>query len=318
MLVCMGWLAVVTMGQNVTSITSGMTYLIKCGGTDHGTTAPFLYDDNGTIKCQPYSYDASKLQQWVVTAVDGKEGYYTVRNVSTGKYMVPLANQSDVAQTCSEETEVCLKKADKNAGVSSLTWFLILNSVNASIGYNQYDVNKISGWQAEPSRMSCSDWGFVPVDYYIGVADAAQSAAGEAKPIVGDDYYTIHSALNASTTYKIAESNGDVTLIADNNTSDYTQYWKLVDAGDGKVAFQNVLTGHYIQHNGARNTPYTTGAEAYGFRSMPIVRSWTNIVMTSSIQVRPTVSTPRTKACSTVGNLTTARRIRIRSGGSRR
>lgn len=261
----MGWLAVVTMGQNVTSITSGMTYLIKCGGTDHGTTAPFLYDDNGTIKCQPYSYGDDKLQQWVVTAVDGKDGYYTVRNVSTGKYMVPLANQSDVAQTSSVETEVCLKKAEKNAGVSSLTWFLILNSADATFGYNQYDVNKVSGWGAEPGKMSCSDWGVIPVDYYIGVAEAAQTAAGEAKPIVGNDYYTIHSALKDGTIQKIAESNGKASLIADDNTSDYSQYWKLVDAGDGKVAFQNVLTGHYIQHNGAHNAPYTTGTEAYGF-----------------------------------------------------
>lgn len=255
MLVCMGWLALAAMAQlNVANIASGKTYRIKCGGSQNGApTYPYLYDNNGKVLSQAYD-DASTLQQWVVTAVNGKDGFYTVQNVSTGQYLVPVTSQSAAATTSITKTEVYLKKKV----INSVAWFNILADANSQYSYNKHP-DKIAGWTMNDATVDGSDWAF------LLLPDDLQSAAGEAKPIVGDDYYTIHSALNANTTYKIAESNGGVTLITDNNTSDYTQYWKLVDAGDGKVAFQNVLTGHYIQHNGVHNAPYTTGAEAYGF-----------------------------------------------------
>lgn len=250
MLVCMGWLALAAMAQfNVTHIASGKTYRIKCGGSQNGALDyPYLYDNNGKVSSQALTDNT--LQLWVVTAVDGKEGFFTVRNVSTGQYLVPVTDRSQEATTSATLTEVYLKK--KTA--SSTVWFNILESASGTYSYNKHP-NKIAGWTTSTTEVDGSDWAFV----------LTSEEAGEAVPVAGSNYYTIQSSLANGTLQKIAESNGKATLIANGNTTDLTQFWKLVDAGDGKLAFCNAVTGHYIQHNDTHNSVYTTGTGAYGF-----------------------------------------------------
>ena len=263
LLVCMGLATAYAHAQiNATSIVSGTTYRIKCGGTNNGASdCPYLADVDGTLNSQAAS--ANTWQQWVVTAVDGEEGFYTVKNVSTGKYLVPVTNKGEVATVSTGEAMVYLKKSEKNdKAKTEESYFLILKDAAASISYNVYAETKIAGWQAEPDvARSGSDWGFIPVDQ-----DAAQDVAGEAKPVAGDTYYTIHSQLPDGTKQKIGEADGKATLMAEavSGSADYSQYWQLVDC-DGKLAFRNVLTGHYIQGNSASKNGYTTGTEPYGF-----------------------------------------------------
>lgn len=249
----MGWLALAAMAQfNVANIASGKTYRIKCGGSQNDApTYPYLNDNNGKVSSQAFD-DASALQQWLVTAVEGKDGFYTVRNVSTGRYLVPVTSQGEEAQTSATVTEVYLKKKT----VNSTTWFNILENASGTYSYNKHP-NKIAGWSTSASGVDGSDWAFIL---------PPEEDDSFVRPVVSDSYYyTIHSSLPDRTKQKISESDGKVTLIADDNTTDYAQYWKLVDAGDGKLAFLNVMTGHYIQHNGQYDTGYTTGTELFGF-----------------------------------------------------
>ena len=249
-LVCMGWLSLAAMAQfNVANLESGKTYRIHCGGTQNDAqTYPFLYDNSGTVSSQALT--GSTLQQWLVTAVDGKDGYFTVQNVSTGQYLVPVTRQGQEAKTSATRTEVYLKKKT----VNSTAWFNILDSANGTYSYNKHP-NMIAGWTTSTSGVDGSDWAFI----------LTSEEAGDAVPEAGSNYYTIHSALPDGTLQKIAEGNGKATLIDNGNTTDFTQYWKLVDAGDGKLAFCNAVTGHYIQHNDTDDSGYATGTDAFGF-----------------------------------------------------
>ena len=249
--------------QNVSELVSGTTYYIKCGGGG-SKASPFLYDNNGSLNAQALSL-SSDAQKWVVTAVDGKDGFYTVKNVSTGRYMVAVSQNGTVATLSSESSEVYIGKND-NTGDTSNTWFNIKSASSSSISYNWYNASKIAGYAANDggtNKLSNSEWGFWPDrETYMTTKGFSVPTASETQ------LYRIVNYKNS--TYAVAEntSNGVTTLdyTSSDNDGDFSQYWYLIDQGDGTTALKNALSGRYVQSlSGTKDTQYKTGATAYGF-----------------------------------------------------
>lgn len=247
-----------TAQTGVSEFTDGTAYRIKCGGSDNGaSSAPYLYDDEGTVKGQAIS--TANLQEWIVTAVSGKDGYYTVQNASTKRYLVPVTD-SEAATTSETSTEVYLK-ANTNTG-SDGNWWNIYKNESSTKSYNYYGTSKIGGWTANngnSSGLSNSEWEFVPISSLLG--------DGESLPEAGETIYRIVN--NSSSSLAVYETGGSLSLIdytnSDNDNS-FGQYWKLVSQTDGTIALQNLLTDNYVQSlNGTQNATYKTGTDAYGF-----------------------------------------------------
>ncbi len=249
--------------QNVSELVSGTTYYIKCGGNG-SEASPFLYDNNGSLNAQALSL-SSDAQKWVVTAVDGKDGFYTVKNVSTGRYMVAVSANGTVATLSSESSEVYIGKND-NTGDTSNTWFNIKSSSSSSISYNWYNASKIAGYAANDggtNKLSNSEWGFWPDRETYMTTNGFSVPTASATQL-----YRIVNYKNS--TYAVAEntSNGVTTLdyTSSDNDGDFSQYWYLIDQGDGTTALKNALSGNYVQSlSGTKNTQYKTGTDAYGF-----------------------------------------------------
>ncbi len=258
-LVCIGALAAVSASAQtgVASFTDGTAYLIYNGGSDNGaSSAPYLYDDSGTLKGQ--TLKVSTAQQWIVNAVSGKTGYYTVQNASTKRYLKGLSSNSDQGVTSETSCEVYLK-ANTNTGTDGSWWNIYLNE-SSTASYNYYGSSKIGGWAANngnSSGLSNSEWKFVAVSSLL--------ADGEAVPEAGETVYRIVS--NTSSSLAVYETDGSLSLIdytnSDNDNS-FGQYWKLVSQTDGTVALQNLLTGNYVQ-TATKNATYKTGTSAHGF-----------------------------------------------------
>ncbi len=258
--------------QNVSELVSGKTYYIKCGGNG-SAASPFLYDDSGTLKAQAWNA-SSGAQQWVVTAVDGKTGFYTVKNVSTGRYMVAVSDEGTVATLSDESSEVYIGQND-NTGDTSNTWFNIKSSSTSTISYNWHTASKIAGWAAndgETSKLSNSEWGFWPSQADYMAANGFSTPTASASQL-----YRIVNYKNS--TYAVAEnsSRGVTTLdyTSTDNDGDFSQYWYLIDQGDGTTALKNALSGRYVQSlSGTKNAQYKMGNTAYGFTIAPNSKSY--------------------------------------------
>ncbi len=250
--------------QNVSELTSGIAYYIKCGGSDNGAKAsPFLYDDSGTLKAQAFSA-RTDATLWLVTAVSGKDGYYTVKNKSTGRYLAPVSSKGTTATLQTASAEVYIGANDKTG--SSDPWFNIKASADNSISYNMYGTGQIGGWAANngnSSGLSNSEWGFWKCkEAYLEEKGFAVPTASETQ------LYRVANQKNAS--YALAEdaSGGLVSVdyTSSDNDGDFSQYWYLVSQSDGKTAFLNALTGNYVQSlSGTKDAQYKTGITPYGF-----------------------------------------------------
>ncbi len=250
--------------QNVTEITSGTTYYIKCGGDQNGaSSAPFLYDDSGTLKAQAFSA-STDATLWTVTAVDGKEGFYTVQNKSTGRYFTPVSSKNTTVTLSETSAEVYIGVNDKTG--STDTWFNIKASADNTISYNMYSTSKIGGWEANngnSSGLTNSEWGFwKSKEDYLTEKGFTVPTASETQ------LYRITNHKNTS--WAVAENAAGGVVTVDytdsSNDSDFSQYWYLTDQGDGTMAIKNALTGNYAQSlSGTKNTQFKTGTDAYGF-----------------------------------------------------
>ncbi len=252
-----------TAQTGVSEFTDGTAYRLRCGDPwNKASEAPYLYDDGGTIKGQAFN-TANLQQEWIVTAVSGKDGYYTVQNASTKRYLVPISDDDhETAATTSEtRTEVYLK-ANTNTGTDE-AWWNIFKNESSTYSYNYYNSSKIAGWETndgkDTSYLSSSEWKFVPASCFVG--------DGESFPEAGETIYRIVN--NSSSSLAVYETGGSLSLIdytnSDNDNS-FGQYWKLVSQTDGTIALQNLLTGNYVQSlNGTKDATYKTGTDAYGF-----------------------------------------------------
>ncbi len=252
------------LAQNVSEIVSGDTYYIKCGGNG-SSASPFLYDTGSQLQAQAFGAKTDATL-WIVTAVADKEGYYTVQNKSTGHYLMPVAVNGAVATLSSTSTEVYIGK-NENTGQTAVTWFNIKNNAANTVSYNWYNAGKIAGYAANDggtNKLSNSEWGFWPAskEDYI-------TAQGFATPTASTtQLYRIVN--NQNSTYALAEGNnlGLTTLdyTSTDNAEDYSQYWYLIDQGDGTTALKNALSGRYVQSlSGTKNSQYKMGLDAYGF-----------------------------------------------------
>ncbi len=250
--------------QNVSELTSGIAYYIKCGGSDNGAKAsPFLYDDSGTLKAQAFSA-RTDATLWIVTAVSGKDGFYTVQNKSTGRYLTPVSSKGSTATLQTTSAEVYIGANDKTG--SSDPWFNIKASADNNISYNMYGTGQIGGWSANngnSSGLSNSEWGFWKCK------EAYLEEKGFAVPTASDtQLYRVVNQKNSSWAIAEGASGGLVSVdyTSSANDGDFSQYWYLVSQSDGKTAFLNALTGNYVQSlSGTKDSQYKTGATAYGF-----------------------------------------------------
>ena len=250
--------------QNVSELTSGIAYYIKCGGSDNGAkTSPFLYDDSGTLKAQAFSA-RTDATLWIVTAVSGKDGFYTVQNKSTGRYLTPVSSKGSTATLQTSSAEVYIGANDKTG--SSDPWFNIKASADNNISYNMYGTGQIGGWTANngnSSGLSNSEWGFWKCK------EAYLEEKGFAVPTASDtQLYRVVNQKNSSWAIAEGASGGLVSVdyTSSANEGDFSQYWYLVSQSDGKTAFLNALTGNYVQSlSGTKDMQYKTGTTAYGF-----------------------------------------------------
>lgn len=258
--------------SNATDIVSGKYYWIK-SANQLAEAKGCLYDDNGTLRAQAQNVtegsDEQALQLWLVTEVSGKTGYYTIRNKKTGKFLQGATDTSTDVTTTTTATEVYVPKNTKTG--SSLTWFNILPTEGAQYSLNwRYDDNKthIAGYACNNgigSGLSGSEWAFIQFKTQEEIRDAAQTAAGQVKPVAGDKVYRIFNYSDKFKTQAACELDNKLGSVAD-GTDNNAQYWQLIDQGNGKVALQNYLTGHYVQSlRGVKDTQYLMGINPAAF-----------------------------------------------------
>ncbi len=234
--------------QNAESLEDGTYYRIVCGGTSQACQAnPYLWDNDGTLCAQALA--GTDAQQWLVKAVSGKDGYYTVRNKATGRYLQPITSNETQVLTSTTATEVYISKNTKTG--SSETWFNILSSSSSKVSYNWRNAGEIKGWppnDGKKSGLTNSEWGFVAVN--AGDLDALL-AAGKVriKTRRSNGYYITN----------IDSEGDDLVMRADLSSSaedKYRQVWIVEKHGSG-YSLRNYKTGKYLAYKQASTTPET-------------------------------------------------------------
>lgn len=264
LLLCVGWGSVASlhaqMQHAVSDLVSGTYYRIKNANTRSEAQAKgYLADESGTVKAQAFSSTDADVQLWLVKAVTGKSGYYTIQNKLTQKYLQgPVDTDSKIA-TSSTATEVYVPKNTKT-GRKFETWYNIMTSADAAYSYNWRQDLFMRGYQPNDgnNNLSGSEWRFEVNE------DAYMAAEGHVRPVAGDKVYRIFNASSSFSDNAIYEYDNALGSTTD-DTND-AQYWQLVAQSNGIMAIQNLKTGHYVQSlNGVKNTQYKVGTKPYGF-----------------------------------------------------
>lgn len=268
LLLCVGWGSVASlhaqMQHAVSDLVSGTYYRIKNANTRSEAQAKgYLADESGMVKAQAFSSTDADVQLWLVTAVTGKSGYYTIQNKRTKKYLQgPEDTESKIA-TSSTATEVYVPKNTKT-GRKYETWYNIMTSADAAYSYNWRDDLCMRGYQPNDGKndnLSGSEWRF---EVTYADEDAYMKAEGHVRPVAGDKVYRIFNASSPFSDKVIYEYDNALGSITD-DTND-AQYWQLVAQSNGTMAIQNLKTGHYVQSlNGVKDTQYKVGTNPYGF-----------------------------------------------------
>lgn len=279
----MGWSSVVSLRAQiqVPELVSGTYYRIKTAATrSDAQTYPYLADDNNFVRCQALCETAGTedAQLWLVTAVTGKDNFYVVQNKKTKKYLQPTNDDKSQISMADAATEVYIPRNTKTG--SSKPWFNIMADANATYSYNwrneENDKLYVKGYQPNDGKdkaLTGSEWAFIRNEYTDSEIKDMVAAAGQVMPVAGTNVYRILNYSSKFANNALAECNnllGSVT-----NTTDDSQYWQLVAQSDGKIALQNLKTGHYVQSlNGVKDHQFAMGTTAYGFD----IRRNTNIV----------------------------------------
>lgn len=283
LLLCVGWGSVVSLRAQiqVPELVSGTYYRIKTAATrNDAQTYPYLADDNNFVRCQALCETAGTedAQLWLVTAVTGKDNFYVVQNKKTKKYLQPTNDDKSQISMADAATEVYIPRNTKTG--SSKPWFNIMADANATYSYNwrneENDKLYVKGYQPNDGKaeaLTGSEWAFIRNEYTDSEIKDMVAAAGQVMPVAGTNVYRILNYSSKFANNALAECNnllGSVT-----NTTDDSQYWQLVAQSDGKIALQNLKTGHYVQSlNGVKDHQFAMGTTAYGFD----IRRNTNIV----------------------------------------
>lgn len=283
LLLCVGWSSVASLHAQfqVPELVSGTYYRIKTAATrSDAQKYPYLADDNNFVRCQALCETAGTedAQLWLVTAVTGKDNFYLVQNKKTKKYLQPTNDESSQISMADAATEVYIPRNTKTG--SSKPWFNIMADANATYSYNwrnkEDDKLYVKGYQPNDGKseaLTGSEWAFIRNEYTESEIKDMVAAAGQVMPVAGTNVYRILNYSSKFANNSLAEYNnllGSVT-----NTTDDSQYWQLVAQSDGKIALQNLKTGHYVQSlNGVKDHQFAMGTTAYGFD----IRRNTNIV----------------------------------------
>lgn len=283
LLLCVGWGSVASLHAQfqVPELVSGTYYRIKTAATrNDAQTYPYLADDNNFVRCQALCETAGTedAQLWLVTAVTGKDNFYVVQNKKTKKYLQPTNDDKSQISMADAATEVYIPRNTKTG--SSKPWFNIMADANATYSYNwrneENDKLYVKGYRPNDGKteaLTGSEWAFIRNEYTDSEIKDMVAAAGQVMPVAGTNVYRILNYSSKFANNALAEYNnllGSVT-----NTTDDSQYWQLVAQSDGKIALQNLKTGHYVQSlNGVKDHQFAMGTTAYGFD----IRRNTNIV----------------------------------------
>ena len=268
LLLCVGWGSVASlhaqMQHAVSDLVSGTYYRIKNANTRSEAQAKgYLADESGMVKAQAFSSTDADVQLWLVKAVTGKSGYYTIQNKLTQKYLQgPVDTDSKIA-TSSTATEVYVPKNTKT-GRKFETWYNIMTSADAAYSYNWRQDLFMRGYQPNDgnnNNLSGSEWRF---EVTYADEDAYMAAEGHVRPVAGDKVYRIFNASSSFSDNAIYEYDNALGSTTD-DTND-AQYWQLVAQSNGTMAIQNLKTGHYVQSlNSVKDTQYKMGTKPYGF-----------------------------------------------------
>lgn len=279
LLLCVGWSSVVSLHAQiqVPELVSGTYYRIKTANSrDVAQAKPYLADENNIVRCQALCETAGTedAQLWLVTAVTGKDNFYVVQNKKTKKYLQPTNDDKSQISMADAATEVYIPRNTKTG--SNKPWFNIMADANATYSYNWREELDVKGWKPNNGNaqdLTGSEWAFIRNEYTDSEIKDMVAAAGQVMPVAGTNVYRILNYSSKFANNALAEYNnllGSVT-----NTTDDSQYWQLVAQSDGKIALQNLKTGHYVQSlNGVKDHQFTMGTTAYGFD----IRRNTNIV----------------------------------------
>lgn len=278
LLLCVGWGSVASLHAQiqVPELVSGTYYRIKTANSrDVAQAKPYLADENNIVRCQALCETAGTedAQLWLVTAVTGKDNFYVVQNKKTKKYLQPTNDDKSQISMADAATEVYIPRNTKTG--SNKPWFNIMADANATYSYNWREELDVKGWKPNNGNaqdLTGSEWAFIR-NYTDSEIKDMVAAAGQVMPVAGTNVYRILNYSSNFANNALAEYNnllGSVT-----NTTDDSQYWQLVAQSDGKIALQNLKTGHYVQSlNGVKDHQFAMGTTAYGFD----IRRNTNIV----------------------------------------
>ena len=261
----------------VPELVSGTYYRIKTANSrDVAQAKPYLADENNIVRCQALCETAGTedAQLWLVTAVTGKDNFYVVQNKKTKKYLQPTNDDKSQISMADAATEVYIPRNTKTG--SNKPWFNIMADANATYSYNWREELDVKGWKPNNGNaqdLTGSEWAFIRNEYTDSEIKDMVAAAGQVMPVADTNVYRILNYSSKFANNALAEYNnllGSVT-----NTTDDSQYWQLVAQSDGKIALQNLKTGHYVQSlNGVKDHQFAMGTTAYGFD----IRRNTNIV----------------------------------------
>lgn len=269
LLLCVGWGSVASLHAQiqVPELVSGTYYRIKTANSrDVAQAKPYLADENNIVRCQALCETAGTedAQLWLVTAVTGKDNFYVVQNKKTKKYLQPTNDDKSQISMADAATEVYIPRNTKTG--SNKPWFNIMADANATYSYNWREELDVKGWKPNNGNaqdLTGSEWAFIR-NYTDSEIKDMVAAAGQVMPVAGTNVYRILNYSSKFANNALAEYNnllGSVT-----NTTDDSQYWQLVAQSDGKIALQNLKTGHYVQSlNGVKDHQFAMGTTAYGF-----------------------------------------------------
>ncbi len=208
-----------------------------------------ITEDNSLLTVPDGITAGNKAQVWLLTA--NTDGKFSFKNLGTNKY---IQAGTDGSQYATGDTEAVFTiTAVDNSVAEEDRWYHITDANgNLFAMENRQVLNSVSDKSTNAANQYY--WRFKEVDTYKLSGTAASITAG-----------SIYRLQNIRLSVDLME-NASGELKGQANVNNFSNYWRVADAGDGKFTLQNIITDNYIAANtGGSGTEYSVGTTAGGY-----------------------------------------------------
>lgn len=226
----------------------------------------FMYENASTHTTLTKNSKSSGSYEdlYLIEQVSGTENGYTLRNVSTGRYVGSVsANETPYPTQKGSGATFIIKQ--NSTSPSSNPYYNLLHSDNQSFCMHQASGQRVVRWYPTTGTASASEWRFENVDF----TEAMRAAMENATEMTTGVYRIVNDQRHAGADwYAYVDANHRLHIQATKKPTgadSLANSFLVQKQDDGTFTIQSLRDGRYVQKVSGANQIYTTGEKPYGF-----------------------------------------------------